>query len=236
LDGELIAQGELQGNYQVGKWLEKRQEVFINETNFKTVKVYYLESYYSQNGLRNEISTGYQSSAKKVKQIEIAYQNGVKNGTRTMYYPDGKLHIKGDFANGKRNGLYQAWAENGTKIMETSFKDDLHNGRFTNWTPNGKLQYTGQYIDGKKEGDWICYDKKGNNLRSEGKYENDRKIGVWNIYFPEQKYYRKDFMKDGRCYEMQMYTDADCLYKIVTRNSNNKKIIEEFECRLQNGI
>lgn len=185
LDGELIAQGELQGNNQVGNWLEKRREIFIsqasiiNHGNIETSKVYYLESHYTQNGLRNGKSTGYQTQAKETKMIEIDYQNGLKNGTRIMYYPDGKLHIKADFAQGKRNGLYEAWAKNGKKIMETSFKDDLFHGKFTKWTATGKVHYAGKYIDGKMEGDWIYYDIK-DNLRWERRFENGKKIGEWS--------------------------------------------------------
>ncbi len=231
LRGELIAQGELKGDRQVGQWLEKRREHFINGYNKEASKSYYWESNYTQKGLRNGVSVGYLTQAKQGRTIEINYQNGLKNGTEIKYYSGEKVHFKGEYRLGKRTNLYQVWAEDGTKILETSFKNDLYHGQFTKWTATGKLQYFGQYIDGLREGEWITNDVKGNNLISKGKYEKGKKNGIWIVNFPDQKLYRKEFFKEGRWYEILTYTDSGCLYRKSTKNSNNRTTNEEFECQ-----
>lgn len=229
-DGKLFAQGELQGNKQVGKWFERRQELFFNIAKLKTSKVYFLESNYTQDGLLNGKSVGYQSMNKKVKMIEIDYANGVKNGLQIMYYPNGKLHVKAEYKQGKRNGLYQAWAEDGTKKLEMAFKDSLLHGQFRTWWSNLQIATTGQYVEERKIGLWESFDKNG-TLVSHGLYENGRKNGRWTVHFLKQKVSRVEFIKEGEVYETHVYTDTGCLIQKETRNNRNRKVKEEFECQ-----
>lgn len=52
----------------------------------------------------------------------------------------------------------------------------------SNTHSNTKLEQ-GEYISGKKEGEWITwYNQPGNLIKTQGKYLNDVKVGVWSYF------------------------------------------------------
>ena len=53
----------------------------------------------------------------------------------------------------------------------------------TSYTPPFRNIITGNYINGKREGLWTeKYDQSGSQIRMQGNYQNDKKIGKWKYY------------------------------------------------------
>ena len=51
---------------------------------------------------------------------------------------------------GKVNGLYREWYENGQLERECTYKDDKKAGLYRRWYKNGQLQEECTYKDGEK--------------------------------------------------------------------------------------
>ncbi|MFA6128683.1 MAG: hypothetical protein WC699_15395 [Bacteroidales bacterium] len=91
------------------------------------------------------------------------------------YYQSGKKEMEGEFAGGKKDGVWTSWFENGKKQSEGFFKNDMRNGKAVVWRENGFKFYEGTYSLGKLHGTWISYDTDGSRLK-ETLYEYDSKV------------------------------------------------------------
>jgi antitoxin component YwqK of YwqJK toxin-antitoxin module len=80
-----------------------------------------------------------------------------------------------------------------TKIKETAFyKNDILHGPTELFDSTNHLLYKGVYFNGKKKGFWIegnsgdgIINYKNFYEYESGKYFNDNRVGIWNIYFQE---------------------------------------------------
>jgi len=93
--------------------------------------------------------------------ITGAYVNGKAEGTWTWWYENGKKMTEGNFIEGKRNGIWQTWYEGGQKKSESIYVDDRLNGLCTQWYKNGKMKQHGKYRQDKREGPHRYYDTAG---------------------------------------------------------------------------
>jgi antitoxin component YwqK of YwqJK toxin-antitoxin module len=135
--------------------------------------------------------------------------NTVDNDNRMFieYYPGGKQKVIGNYIDGKREGEWKEFYEDGTIKFEIGYFADKKNGNFIEYSRSGKQNKIGQYLNDLKEKKWIeYYDNlsiknesfycKGelDNFYIEyypggrqmliGQYSNSQKIGLW-IEFEE---------------------------------------------------
>jgi antitoxin component YwqK of YwqJK toxin-antitoxin module len=100
----------------------------------------------------------------QVKIVEYIEENQLHE-QRTVfkeYWPTGKIKIVGELdSNGKRDGLWKSYYENGNPWSEGMYEHGLENGRTTAWYENGKKRYEGETINGKPTGKWLFWDEKG---------------------------------------------------------------------------
>ena len=61
----------------------------------------------------------------------------------------GKKKIEGTIKDGKRDGLWTEWHENGMKKRETTYKDGKEDGLVKSWWSNRGLKEKIYYEDGK---------------------------------------------------------------------------------------
>ena len=69
--------------------------------------------------------------------------------------------MKGDYKEGKEDGEWLNFWENGKLKNKTSFKIGLMNGEWLSYFPTGKLKLTGAYDENFKVGEWIDYFENG---------------------------------------------------------------------------
>ena len=81
--------------------------------------------------------------------------------THEEYYPDGKLKIKGALKNGKREGQWISWYENGQEWSECTYKNGKKDGAIASWYENGIQRYEGVYKNDIKIGEWKYWNEKG---------------------------------------------------------------------------
>ena len=96
---------------------------------------------------------------------------------------DKKVYL-GLLINGKPDGLWIKWSENGIKIEEGNYKNGLLEGYFALYHPNGSKSLEGSILHGKKNGLFAMYHENG--VRSfRGEYFDGIGMGKW-VYYNEE--------------------------------------------------
>jgi len=94
---------------------------------------------------------------KKEKLVDI------KDGKYTEYYSGRKaVKFQGPIMqNGKRDGRWFFYSENGTEMSTTEYNEGVRDGLIMVRYPNGNVRYTGFYTAGRESGEWRFYLEDG---------------------------------------------------------------------------
>ena len=85
--------------------------------------------------------------------------------------------VKGTFKNGKKNGTWVIYYDNGQLLTKSTYKDGKLDGPVVQYSPNGKVVSTGTFKDGRMDGGWQYYNEDGSkDLDLSGTYKNGKKI------------------------------------------------------------
>lgn len=80
----------------------------------------------------------------------------------SVYYPGGELlKMQGKEINGKKEGEWRSWYEDGTQWSLTTFKEGIKEGKTITWFENGQMRYQGSYTNDQRSGKWTFYDQNG---------------------------------------------------------------------------
>ena len=120
-----------------------------------------------RNGLYYEKFTNEPFTGKTTGRIQKNYINGKFEGEWLEYYENGQLKIKRNYKDDKLEGESLWYHKNGQLESKGNFKDDKKEGEWLHYRSNGKLWRKYYYKDGKKDGNWTWYDTYGNLIRTE---------------------------------------------------------------------
>lgn len=98
----------------------------------------------------------YHKGGAKVMSVEL-YKDGLLNGFRKVYFPNGAIAEECNYVKGLKQGGYKKYNEKGIVLEESYF------------------------VDGKYNGPAVFRDDYGNK-GAEGVFKNDLKVGTWKIY------------------------------------------------------
>jgi len=113
---------------------------------------------------------------------------GEKDNLKKVYF--------GNLLNGKKDGRWTIWFDNGRRSSEGTYKDGKEDGLFTEWYENGKKEIEITIKDGEIDGLMTQWYKNGQKL-SERTYKNGKEDGLYTQWFENgQKEYEKTF-KNG---------------------------------------
>ena len=73
----------------------------------------------------------------------------------------GQLQYKRTYKDGKKDGPWIGYHDNGQLWSKGTFKDGKEDGPWVYYHDNGQLYSKGTYKDGKKVGPWVYYNKDG---------------------------------------------------------------------------
>ena len=104
----------------------------------------------------------------QVKSIEN-FKNGKLNGEFKEFFENGSLFQVGTFKNGDMKNI-KVFYENGNLKFEQNLKD--RKGKYRGYYPNGKLEAEGEVFQGDEIGLWKYYNEEGNLLKTE--YKNQK--------------------------------------------------------------
>ncbi|PWA07103.1 toxin-antitoxin system YwqK family antitoxin [Flavobacterium laiguense] len=95
----------------------------------------------------------YHKASKAIMTLEN-YKKGKLGGTRTVYYPSGKVVDEVIYKNGLKEGVYKKYSENGIVLENSFFKNGEYDGEAIYKDPNGLVVAKGKFKNGKKVGKW----------------------------------------------------------------------------------
>ena len=101
----------------------------------------------------------------QVKSIEN-FKNGKLNGKFKEFFENGSLFQIGTFKNGDMKNI-KVFYENENLKFEQNLKN--RKGKYRGYYPNGKLEVEGEVFQGDEIGLWKYYNEEGNLLKTEYK-------------------------------------------------------------------
>ena len=110
-------------------------------------------------------------------------------------YLGGKTQYEGSYKDGKQDGLYTEWHENGQKWIEATYKD----GELIEETwyyENGQKKREVSYKDGKEEGLWTEWHENGQKW-IEATYKDGERVGKWTLWYKNGQKHEEETYKDG---------------------------------------
>ncbi|PKB15610.1 toxin-antitoxin system YwqK family antitoxin [Flavobacterium sp. 5] len=96
----------------------------------------------------------YYHKASKVIMTLENYKNGKLEGTRTVYYPSGKIVDETIYKKGLKEGAYKKYSETGIVMESSFFKNGEYEGEAIYKDPNDQVIAKGMFKNGKKVGMW----------------------------------------------------------------------------------
>jgi antitoxin component YwqK of YwqJK toxin-antitoxin module len=85
----------------------------------------------------------------------------------TEYHPNHAIFIEGGYKNGKREGEWKSWYDNGNLWSVGTFKEGVQVGKTMTYYENGNLRYSGSYDKNEKRiGEWKFYDEDNNLIET----------------------------------------------------------------------
>lgn len=170
--------------------------------------------YYYRHGLRDGFYKEYDEKG-NLKKI-IKYVNDVEQILegemkpiiiQHEYYPNGKVKREASFRDGKREGVWREFDEQGNVINSQTYKKDAlvsqgivdtdgkRWGEYKEFYPDSTLRANGLFVDGKRSGEWKFYYQNG-KIQEIGSYKNGQPDGSWIWYYDNgQKQIEEQFFK-----------------------------------------
>ena len=150
---------------------------WIDHNHYEDEKVVEIHKY-KDNGIAYVIGNEFDKEGRLI--YHGRYSNGKFNGEGIMFNLD-QSYDKGEFRNGKREGVFQTFVDGNRLVREAEYNNDLlngkctefYNGMATNGGPLIKSIY--EYHHGLKNGMGEERDEKGNVI-FKGKFKNDKKV------------------------------------------------------------
>jgi antitoxin component YwqK of YwqJK toxin-antitoxin module len=174
----------------------------------------------------NGKKTVYFEDATDAIQAEYTLLNGKLNGSFKSYYNNGQLKIVGYYVNGLKNGLFKEYDENGILNSEYTMTKDEFNGPIKIYYTDGILKKSGNYLNGLENGIFIEYDPYG---AKEAEYvmTAGKKNGLVKVYeeakLSHTTTFKNDF-KNGQYTEYYYNDESGELYlKLIGEFLNEEK-------------
>jgi len=109
----------------------------------------------------NGLNETYYNNGKGELKEKFTKKNGKKEGLYKTYYENGQLQSKYNFKNGKLDKLCKYWNDKGQLISEKNYKEGEKDGPHKSWFENGQLHIEVNYVNGNQEGLPKYYSENG---------------------------------------------------------------------------
>lgn len=172
-----------QNRYSFYRYLPAENENKLQSINFKLC---------DENG---NLFSGRVKSGSDLYLNIYSYKDGELNGLNVIYYIDSIKEL-GHWKEGKQNGLFQLYTEDGILIESANFKNGEMNGEFKEYYENGNIRFTGSYKESLQDGEWKFYLKNG-NLQTIANYKSGELNGLKEDYYENGKLWTRQEFKDN---------------------------------------
>ena len=104
-------------------------------------------------------------------EIEVEMKNGKRNGEFYRYFENGNLDTYCVYVNDSIEGLETMYLPNGEKSQESTYVHGKRNGPHREYHVNGQLKVEGSFKNDLFDGQWYYYDERG-VVVGEGEFES----------------------------------------------------------------
>ena len=128
-------------------------------------------------------------SPKSEKQVKWIHGAFIDHGPWTLWYENGRMQAKGEYVDGKLDGVYQEWHDNGqlrargnyskgikvgvfslwdlqgAKTHEWHYAANRQHGTRTIWYPSGGKKSQVEFVDGRMHGKLVEWDEEGQIIK-----------------------------------------------------------------------
>ena len=109
------------------------------------------------------------------------YQRGLASGLWTWYYPNGQVWREEEYFMGQEEGISTEYSDSGTVLAKGNYIEGLRDGKWFFEIHDHREE--GRFFEGERTGEWKHYYLKDNQLRFEGKFENNLENGMHTYYY-----------------------------------------------------
>jgi uncharacterized protein len=217
-NGQISSEGYMRDGQPDGYWKtyydngvlksEGNREDFLLDSTWKfydeSGKLLLLINY--EKGMKE----GKRITYRETETIEENFENDVKQGLTTYFYPDGSVFKTINFKDGLEDGMAKEYAEDGRVVMITRYRSgflisrerinrlDAQDRKQGNWKffyDNGLVKLEGRYFNDQRNGYFKEYDRDGKLLSAskwvDGEKQEDvdelAKLEVVRDYYPDGK-------------------------------------------------
>ena len=123
------------------------------------------------------------------------------------YYPNGRVKREASFRDGKREGVWREFDEDGNVLKSQTYRkgalvgegivdtDGKRRGDYKEFYPDSTLRAEGIFVDGERSGEWKFYYHNG-KVQEVGSYKEGKPDGPWTWYYDNgQKQIEEQFFK-----------------------------------------
>ena len=105
----------------------------------------------------------------------------IREGVAVTYHPNGKVAVEAPYKNGKLDGVFRSYYENGNPWQTIGYRDGIEHGISTDYYENGMKRLREVYKDGVLDGTSEQFSERGLVWRSIP-YVNGQIHGVAKVY------------------------------------------------------
>jgi antitoxin component YwqK of YwqJK toxin-antitoxin module len=192
VEGELLLSGRYEEGQRSGEWA-----VYRSDGTKKSEYTY-------RSNLLEEFALSYYPSGQLAERIP--FEQGVVNGLYESFFPDGKMQQFLVFVDGLEGGPLKQFYADGTLALSCSFIKGLLDGDWEKFSPTGQLESRGGYSKGERDGAWKELYPEVNGFFWEGKYEKDKKEGIWEVQNPTGFVHQEETFQSGSLVEISGFT------------------------------
>ena len=203
--GQYESKGDLVDGLKNGEWKEWSQNGELLEEKFYidgvTGTIACLD--YTQNiiTLDDEPFTGLNIC--KYEDVGMSFQgnviDGKKEGRFTIFYEDGQKRVESYFKDGDIEGKVTAWYENGQKELESYIKNGKTHGKVTAWHNNGQKAKVSHVKNDQEDGKIIDWYENGQKM-SERTIKDGWEIGKVTAWYENGQKMSEGNTEEGKAY------------------------------------
>ena len=171
------------------------------------------ECYY-RHGMRDGFYKEYdeKGNLKKITKFVNDVEQVVESDMKPLvvqheYYPNGKVKREASFRDGKREGVWREFDEQGNVLNSQTYQkgvlvgqgivdtDGKRRGLYKEFYSDSTLRAEGVFVDGLRSGEWKFYYHNG-QIQEIGSYQEGQPDGIWTWYYDNgQKQIEEQFFK-----------------------------------------
>ncbi len=191
-EGELLLSGRYEQGKRSGEWV-----VYRSDGTKKSEYTY-------RSNLLEEFALSYYPSGQLAERIP--FEQGVINGLYESFFPNGRLQQSLVFVDGMEGGPLKQFFTDGTLALSCSFSKGLLDGNWEKYSSTGQLESRGIYSKGERAGEWKEIYPEVAGFFWVGKYEKDKKEGIWEVQNASGFIHQKETFQTGSLVEISEFT------------------------------